>query len=48
MTPDALFSDTLFAVMETTWPAASVQQVGPWLIREGQGGGKRVSARIIV
>lgn len=39
MTPD-----TLFAVMEATWPAASVQQVGPWLIREGQGGGKRVSA----
>lgn len=39
MTPD-----TLFAVMEATWPAASMQQVGPWLIREGQGGGKRVSA----
>jgi ribosomal protein S18 acetylase RimI-like enzyme len=37
-------ADTLFAVMEATWPAASVAQVGPWLIRDGKGGGKRVSA----
>ena len=44
MTPEALLPDALFAVMEATWPAASVQQVGPWLIRDGQGGGKRVSA----
>ena len=44
MTPEALFSEALFTVMEATWPSASVQQVGPWLIRDGQGGGKRVSA----
>jgi len=44
MTSEALLPDALLAVMEATWPAASVQQVGPWLIRDGQGGGKRVSA----
>ena len=39
-----MMPNAFFAVMEATWPAASVQQVGPWLIRDGQGGGKRVSA----
>lgn len=39
MTPDPLF-----AAMEATWPAASVQFCGPWTIRDGGGGGKRVSA----
>lgn len=39
MTPDLLF-----AAMEATWPAANVTRVGPWTIRDGQGGGKRVSA----
>ncbi len=34
----------LFDVVETTWPAASTKAVGPWLIRDGKGGGKRVSA----
>lgn len=33
-----------FAATETTWPAAQLQRVGPWMIRDGQGGGKRVSA----
>ena len=32
----------LRAVMEATWPAVRTQAVGPWLIREGQGGGQRV------
>ncbi len=32
------------AVMDATWPAASYRQLGPWLIRKGAGGGKRVSA----
>lgn len=32
------------ALTEATWPAASVRRVGPWAIREGQGGGQRVSA----
>ncbi|MFN4130181.1 MAG: GNAT family N-acetyltransferase [Paracoccaceae bacterium] len=39
MTPDALAE-----VMERTWPPARAFAVGPWAIRDGQGGGKRVSA----
>jgi len=35
---------TLYQVIETTWPAARHLTVGPWIIRDGQGGGKRVSA----
>ncbi|MBI1216967.1 MAG: GNAT family N-acetyltransferase [Rhodobacteraceae bacterium] len=34
----------LFDALEATWPAAALHRVGPWLIREGRGGGKRVSA----
>lgn len=34
----------LFEAQEATWPPASRQNVGPWCIREGRGGGKRVSA----
>ena len=36
--------DLLHQVMELTWPAAGVERLGPWLIRDGQGGGQRVSA----
>ena len=39
-----LNTNDLFDVVEATWPAAKETQVGPWLIRDGQGGGKRVSA----
>lgn len=39
MTP-ALFAEA----MEATWPPFATQTCGPWLIREGAGGGKRVSA----
>jgi GNAT superfamily N-acetyltransferase len=39
MTPDALL-----ALTEATWPPASRQTIGPWIIRDGQGGGQRVSA----
>ena len=39
MTPD-----TLAAVMEATWPAARLWRQGPFLMRDGAGGGKRVSA----
>ena len=39
MTPDALA-----AVAEATWPPFAVTRVGPWLLREGCGGGQRVSA----
>jgi N-acetylglutamate synthase len=34
----------LFAVLDATWPAAALHRAGPWVVREGQGGGKRVSA----
>ena len=37
------FGDILTA-LDATWPAAAHQTVGPWIIRDGQGGGKRVSA----
>lgn len=39
MTPD-----TLAAVMEATWPPARHWQAGPFRMRDGAGGGKRVSA----
>ncbi len=39
MTPE-----TLAEVMEATWPPASTNHIGPWTIRQGQGGGQRVSA----
>ncbi len=34
----------IYDVVDGTWPAASTHEAGPWLIREGQGGGQRVSA----
>lgn len=34
----------IFDVIENTWPAASQTQQGVWKIRDGQGGGKRVSS----
>lgn len=39
MTPDELY-----AVMDQTWPAASTTKAGPFTLRDGQDGGKRVSA----
>ena len=36
--------DRLFAVLDATWPAARFLDVGPWTLREGLGGGQRVSA----
>jgi GNAT superfamily N-acetyltransferase len=36
--------DDLAALAEATWPPAATHRAGPWLIREGQGGGQRVSA----
>lgn len=35
---------TLYEVTEHTWPSAAVQDAGAWTLRDGQGGGKRVSA----
>ncbi len=37
-------SGDLHAVLEATWPPARTFALGPWTIRDGQGGGKRVSA----
>ena len=37
------FGDILTA-LNATWPAAARQSIGPWIIRDGQEGGKRVSA----
>jgi len=35
----------LYATVEATWPPASTRSFGPWVIRDGGGGGgKRVSA----
>ena len=34
----------LAEVMEATWPPASSWQFGPFTLRDGAGGGKRVSA----
>ncbi|MCZ4350930.1 GNAT family N-acetyltransferase [Roseovarius aestuarii] len=39
--PDA---QTLYGVVEATWPAFANRELGPWIIRDGRGGGKRVSA----
>lgn len=39
--PDA---SRLFAALDATWPPARFVQVGPWTLREGRGGGQRVSA----
>lgn len=37
-------SEKLFALTHSTWPAASTKSVGGWTLREGKGGGSRVSA----
>lgn len=37
-------ADEVFAVLDATWPAASACNISGWTIREGQGGGSRVSA----
>ena len=39
--PDA---EQVFHALDVTWPAASSIQDGPWIFRDGLGGGKRVSA----
>ena len=37
-------AQALYCAIDGTWPAAAKSHVGPWTIRDGQGGGKRVSA----
>lgn len=36
--------ERLFAAVDATWPAAQMIAQGPMMLREGRGGGKRVSA----
>lgn len=38
----------LFTALGTTWPAARVIKIGPWQLREGLGGGKRVSSAFAI
>lgn len=38
------FSRTIIDTIEATWPAAKIASVGNWTIRDGAGGGQRVSA----
>jgi len=40
-------AETLFPVMAATWPAARVWRLGPVCLRDGQGGGSRVSAATV-
>ena len=42
MTP--LGPEAVFDALEATWPARAVENCGPFRIRNGDGGGKRVSA----
>ena len=37
-------TDMMLAAMEATWPPAAATRSGAWLLRDGKGGGKRVSA----
>lgn len=43
MTNDML-AETLAETVGATWPPAAIRHLGPWLLRDGKGGGKRVSA----
>lgn len=44
--PDAALPDAalLEAVLEASWPAAGLRRLGPFSLRDGAGGGRRVSA----
>ncbi|MCV2881662.1 GNAT family N-acetyltransferase [Actibacterium sp. XHP0104] len=35
---------SIYDIIDATWPAARFDRIGPWVIRDGQGGGQRVSA----
>lgn len=39
-----LSPERLFDTLDATWPAANVTQLGPWILRDGAGGGQRVAA----
>ena len=37
-------AQAFYAAIDGTWPAATKHNIGHWVIRDGQGGGKRASA----
>lgn len=39
-----MIADVMAAAMDATWPPAETRRLGPWILRDGRGGGKRVSA----
>ncbi|MCV6594852.1 MAG: GNAT family N-acetyltransferase [Silicimonas sp.] len=39
-------TDTLFAALEASWPPARVTEAPPFRLREGRGGGQRVSSAL--
>lgn len=41
-------ADAIIDALEATWPPASSRRLGPWLLRDGKGGGKRVSATTLL
>ncbi|MCC6000234.1 MAG: GNAT family N-acetyltransferase [Pararhodobacter sp.] len=45
MTPGAT---DLHAALDATWPSAATHVCGPFLLRQGDGGGKRVSAATLI
>lgn len=45
MTPPT--ASQLYETVERTWPPAKAFALGPWIIRDGAGGGKRVSAATV-
>ncbi|MHA1527596.1 MAG: GNAT family N-acetyltransferase [Alphaproteobacteria bacterium] len=46
MTPPDTLPGThrILAAIDATWPPAECREVGPWLLRRGNGGGQRVAA----
>lgn len=40
-------SEALFSALEATWPPLSSHRMGPFRVRDGAGGGKRVSAAVL-
>ncbi|WP_319800449.1 GNAT family N-acetyltransferase [Pararhodobacter zhoushanensis] len=40
-------SDALFAALEASWPPLTSETIGPFRVRNGAGGGKRVSATVL-
>lgn len=46
MTADSPGMEALLASLAATWPAVAEHPVGPWILRDGGGGGSRVSSAV--